>query len=248
MNFKVSIITVAYNCQDTITDTILSVKSQQYKNIEHLIIDGASTDNTLQVVKNCSSNCIVYSEKDNGIYDAMNKGILLSAGDIVGILNADDFYADDQVIGDIVQLFEKNNNDAVYGDLIYVDSYDTNRITRTWKAGAFTKSNFLYGWMPPHPTFFVKKSVYLEFGLFNLSVYTAADYELMLRFLYKFNIKVAYLHKTLVKMRAGGVSNQSLKNRILANKGDRMAWKVNQLKPYWFTLFLKPFRKILQFI
>jgi hypothetical protein len=129
-----------------------------------------------------------------------------------------------------------------------VDANDTNRVTRKWISGKFSKQNFLYGWMPPHPTFFVKKEVYLKYGLFNLNVYTAADYELMLRLLFKFNIKVAYLQEILVKMRAGGASNISLKNRFLANKGDRLAWKINNLKPFWFTLFFKPLRKIVQFI
>ncbi len=245
---KVSIITACFNSAETIAYTIASVKGQDYFNIEHLIIDGNSMDATVDIIKQNAPNCIIHSESDNGIYDAMNKGIILSTGDIVGILNSDDFYANSSIISKVVELFEQENCDAVYGDLVYVDANDTNRVTRKWISGKFSKQNFLYGWMPPHPTFFVKKEVYLKYGLFNLNVYTAADYELMLRLLFKFNIKVAYLQEILVKMRAGGASNISLKNRFLANKGDRLAWKINNLKPFWFTLFFKPLRKIVQFI
>jgi glycosyltransferase len=245
---KVSIITACFNSAETIAATIASVKGQDYINIEHLIIDGNSMDATVDIIKQNAPNCIIHSERDNGIYDAMNKGIILSTGDIVGILNSDDFYANSSIISKVVELFEQVNCDAVYGDLVYVDANDTNRVTRKWISGKFSKQKFLYGWMPPHPTFFVKKEVYLKYGLFNLNVYTAADYELMLRLLFKFNIKVAYLQEILVKMRAGGASNISLKNRFLANKGDRLAWKINNLKPFWFTLFFKPLRKIVQFI
>lgn len=245
---KVSIITVCFNSASTIASTIQSVKSQDFNNIEHLIIDGKSTDNTLEIVKLNSINCVIHSEKDDGMYDAMNKGIMLSTGDIIGILNSDDFYANSSIISKVVNLFQHENCDAVYGDLVYVDANDTARITRKWVSGKFDKRNFLFGWMPPHPTFFVKREVYLKYGLFNLYVYTAADYELMLRLLYKFNIKVAYLQEILVKMRSGGASNISFTNRFLANKGDRMAWKINGLKPYWFTLIIKPLRKVVQFI
>lgn len=245
---KVSIITACFNSAETIASTIASVKSQDFPDIEHIIIDGNSSDSTLEIIQHSGANCVIHSEKDNGIYDAMNKGIILSTGDIVGILNSDDFYANSSIISKVVELFKQKNCDAVYGDLVYVDANDTNRVTRKWISGNFSKQKFLYGWMPPHPTFFVKKEVYLKYGLFNLNVYTAADYELMLRLLFKFNIKVAYLQEILVKMRAGGASNISLKNRFLANKGDRMAWKINNLKPFWFTLVFKPLRKILQFI
>lgn len=244
----VSIITATYNSEATITSNLSSIKEQTHPFIEHIIIDGASNDNTLAIIKDQSPSAKIFSEKDNGIYDAMNKGIALATGDIIGILNSDDLYMNNSIIEKVVKLFEQENCDAVYGDLIYVDANDTSKIKRRWKAGSFIKNDFLYGWMPPHPTFFVKKEVYEKYGKFNLSVFTAADYELMLRFVYKYGIKVAYLQEIMVKMRTGGASNESITNRLLANKGDRMAWKINDLKPFWFTLMAKPLRKITQFI
>ena len=244
----VSIITATYNSKATITSNLSSIKEQTHPFIEHIIIDGASNDNTLSIIKDQSPSAKIFSEKDNGIYDAMNKGIALATGDIIGILNSDDLYMNNSIIEKVVKLFEQENCDAVYGDLIYVDANDTSKIKRRWKAGSFIKNDFLYGWMPPHPTFFVKKEVYEKYGKFNLSVFTAADYELMLRFVYKYGIKVAYLQEIMVKMRTGGASNESIANRLLANKGDRMAWKINDLKPFWFTLMAKPLRKITQFI
>ncbi len=244
----VSIITATFNSEATIADCLQSVSNQTYQHIEHIIIDGRSTDNTLTIIEQHQFKGKLVSEKDNGIYDAMNKGITNSKGDIIGILNSDDLYMNNSIIEKVVKLFEQENCDAVYGDLIYVDGHDGTTIKRHWKAGSFKKNDFLYGWMPPHPTFFVKKEVYEKFGIFNLSVFTAADYELMLRFVYKYGIKVAYLQEIMVKMRTGGASNESISNRLLANKGDRMAWRINGLKPYWFTLIAKPLRKITQFI
>jgi glycosyltransferase involved in cell wall biosynthesis len=245
---KVSIITATYNSAATLADTIHSVKMQSHPTIESIFIDGGSTDATLNMIQDLQPNGVVISEKDQGIYDAMNKGIAIATGDIIGILNSDDFYATPDIIEKVVALFESENADAVYGDLDYVDAVNTHKLTRRWKAGAFKRKHFLYGWMPPHPTFFVRRNIYEQYGGFNLGVYTAADYELMLRFLYRYAIKVAYLQQTMVKMRTGGASNQSVRNRLLANKGDRMAWEINGLKPYWFTLLAKPLRKITQFI
>ncbi|MEI6265382.1 MAG: glycosyltransferase family 2 protein [Sphingobacteriia bacterium] len=245
---KVSIITATYNSAATIADCLASVKNQTYQNIEHIIIDGGSSDNTLAHLKQNNFSGKLISGNDNGIYDAMNKGIDLASGDIIGILNSDDLYANETIIQQLVALFETSNAAAIYGDLEYVDAKDISLVKRRWIAGPCNKKEFLYGWMPPHPTFFVKAELYKQYGKFNLNVYTAADYELMLRFIYRFGIKVAYLQEVMVKMRIGGVSNQSIKNRLLANKGDRMAWEINGLKPYWFTLFAKPLRKITQFI
>lgn len=245
---KVSIITATYNSAATIEAALDSVQSQSYKNIEHIIIDGASTDATLSLLQKNGFSGKLVSEPDKGIYDAMNKGIELASGDIIGILNSDDLYANPTIIEKVVELFETQQCDAVYGDLDYVDSVDITQVKRRWKAGSFKKGDFLLGWMPPHPTFFVRKTVYEQYGKFNLNLFTAADYELMLRFLYRYEVKVAYLQEIMVKMRTGGASNQSLRNRLLANKGDRLAWEINGLKPYWFTLFAKPLRKITQFI
>jgi len=242
-----SIITATYNSAATILDCLDSINKQTFPHVEHIVIDGASSDDTCSLVKKNSAKSILTSEKDQGIYDAMNKGLAKASGDIIGILNSDDTYLSATILQKVADLFEQTNADAVYGDLIYSNP-QTGRVTRSWKAGSFSKKAFLYGWMPPHPTFFVKKTVYEQLGGFNLNLYTAADYELMLRFLYRYGIKVAYLPEVLVNMRTGGASNRSIRNRVLANKGDRMAWEVNQLKPYWFTLYMKPLRKITQFL
>jgi glycosyltransferase involved in cell wall biosynthesis len=186
-------------------------------------------------------------ERDKGIYDAMNKGLALATGDIIGVLNSDDFYCAEDVIEQVVLAFQKNDTDCLYGDLNYVDAIDVTKIVRKWRSGAYRKENFLKGWMPPHPTFFVRKKCYDQFGKFDTQFKSAADYELMLRFLYKESCSAVHLPKVMIHMRAGGVSNVSLKNRIRANREDRLAWKINGLKPKWFTLLRKPLSKLIQY-
>jgi glycosyltransferase involved in cell wall biosynthesis len=244
---KISIITATYNSAATVRDTLACIADQQYSNIEHLIVDGLSKDNTLEIVKEFSHVAKVVSEKDKGIYDAMNKGVQLATGDIVGILNSDDFYTSPLILSKVAAAFEDPAVEAVYGDLQYVKAANVQAVTRTWKSGSYRKKNLYYGWMPPHPTFFVRRQVYEKCGLFNTTLRSAADYELMLRVLLKHNINARYIPEVLVKMRAGGMSNASLKNRFRANREDAMAWKLNQLKPYFFTTWLKPLRKVLQF-
>ncbi|MBN8836624.1 MAG: glycosyltransferase [Sphingobacteriia bacterium] len=244
---KVSLITATYNSAKTIADTLRSVQQQTYPHIEHIIVDGLSTDETLNIVQTFPHIHEVVSEKDKGIYDAMNKGIELASGEVIGIINSDDFYIHASVIEKIIAVFNDENCDAVYADLIYVDTHDVNKIKRKWVSGKVKSNSFLYGWMPPHPTFFVRKSVYENFGKFNLNLGSAADYELMLRFIHKHKIKIGYLPEVILKMRTGGISNQSVQNRVSANQNDRLAWKVNNMKPYWFTLYLKPLRKVSQF-
>ena len=248
INPDITIITVAYNASETIGATIKSVLNQTYINVEYIVIDGCSTDGTIDIVKNFADDRMVFiSEPDKGIYDAMNKGIGLATGKIVGILNSDDFYANVNVIENVVANFNETNCEALYGNLLYVDAVDTRKIIRTWVAGNYKHTNFLQGWMPPHPTFFVLRNVYAKYGLFNLALKSAADYELLLRFLYKHKIRANYLPKTLVHMRTGGMSNRNIGNRIKANLEDRKAWKMNNIKPRFYTLFLKPLRKISQF-
>lgn len=246
---KVSIITVVFNGEKTIKSCIDSVLNQSYGHIEYIIIDGKSTDTTCEIIKSYGTNIAGFiSEKDTGIYDAMNKGISLATGDVIGILNADDFYHDAFVIEKLVDKLKETEADAIYGDLIYVDADNIHHITRYWKSGNFNKRKFLFGWMPPHPTFFLRSSSYKRFGTYRLDLGSAADYELMLRMMYKHGIRAAYLPQITTVMRTGGVSNKSLENRLKANTGDRTAWTLNGLTPYWFTLWLKPLRKILQFI
>ena len=258
---KISIITATYNVEQTI-QTCLDSLSQQTVPFEHIVIDGLSSDLTLEIVKNQSADSRIISEKDNGLYDALNKGIQAASGDVVGILHADDFFASAQVLSRITEVFKDSSVDACYGDLVYVveerGTWDAGResqkqdnssfqIKRYWKSGRYDSRKFYWGWMPPHPTFFVRKSVYEKYGLFNLALGTAADYELMLRFLLKYQISCKYIPEVLVKMRVGGVSNASLGNRLRANRHDREAWQVNGLHPYLFTLWLKPIRKIPQY-
>lgn len=246
---KVSIITICYNSEETIEATIQSVLAQDYADVEYIIVDGASNDGTLQIVENYKEGVAkVISEKDKGIYDAMNKGVEAATGDLVGILNSDDFYAYDGVISDVVAKIKEEDADGLYADLVYVDREDTNKVTRKWVSGAYKEGAFKKGWMPPHPTFFVKKALYDSLGTYNLQLRTSADYELMLRFIHKNKIKVAYLPKVITRMRLGGVSNVSVKNRLKANKEDRLAWEINGLKPGPLTLIRKPLSKITQFI
>lgn len=249
MSLKVSIITVSYNSSSTIEDTIKSVVSQTYPKIEYIIVDGASTDQTLEICDRYKDKIAkIVSEKDKGIYDAMNKGLQLATGDIIGILNSDDVYNDEKVIEDVVATLTKNNAQALYANLVYVDRDDLKKVKRYWKSGKFKRSGFKWGWMPPHPTVFIAKKHYDEFGGFNLQLKSSADYELMLRFFYKHNITPAYLNRVITRMRMGGESNVTVKNRIKGNKEDRMAWKINGLKANWFTLTIKPLRKLPQFI
>ncbi len=245
---KISIITVVYNGEATIRDCIRSVLGQDFCNKEYIIIDGASKDGTMQAVSEFSDRIqIVRSEPDAGIYDAMNKGIALATGDVIGILNADDMYAHGQVLSKVAANLADPEYEGCYSDLVYVDAVKGERVTRKWISGTYRPKSFLWGWMPPHPTLFLRKEVYDQYGAFRIDMGSAADYELMLRILYKHAVKIKYIPEILVKMRAGGVSNVSLANRLEANKSDRRAWEVNGVKPFPFTLWLKPLRKIPQF-
>ena len=244
---KVSIITIAYNSAETIEDTIKSVVAQDYPDIEYVIIDGGSTDDTLKIVEQYKDKISkVISEPDKGIYDAMNKGVANASGELIGILNSDDIYADDKVISDIVSKI--GDKDAIYADLVYVKRDATDEVTRYWKSGAYKKGAFVKGWMPPHPTFFVRKNCYDQYGTYNVKLKSAADYECMLRMIHKHQISLAYLPRVITKMRVGGQSNVTVNNRVKANKEDRMAWELNGLKPKFYTLYVKPLRKIGQFV
>lgn len=244
----VSVITPTFNNEDTIEDGLSSIYRQTYSNIEHIIIDNCSSDKTLQIINRIPySNRIIISEKDNGLYDAINKGIKIAKGDIIGILHADDFYTHPQVIEKVIASIHQEYQ-GVYANLYYVNRRNRKKIVRRWKAGNYTLSSFLYGWMPPHPTCFVTKKVYEKYGLYRLDLGTAADYEWILRVMYKHRLPFEYINDYIIAMRTGGVSNQSLKNRWLANINDRKAWEINELTPKWYTLYLKPLRKIGQFL
>lgn len=249
MNPKVSIITVCYNSVKTIENTIQSVINQTYDNVEYIIIDGLSTDNTLEIVNKYQDKITkVVSENDAGLYDAINKGIGLATGEIIANLNSDDFYIDNNVIADVVAKMEEEKSDTLYADLYYVDATDTNKVNRNWVSGEYKRGMFFKGWMPPHPTFFVRKGVYDKYGKFNLELKSAADYEIMLRLIHKHECSICYLPRVTVKMRVGGVSNVSLINRLKANREDKRAWEMNGLKPKPYTLIFKPLSKVFQFV
>ena len=246
---KVSIITVVYNGAEFIRDCIESILNQTYSDIEYIIVDGQSTDGTIEIVKSYGTKVARFiSESDKGLYDAMNKGIRLATGDIIGLLNADDFYRHDRVIENMVATFERTGSDAVYGDMLYVDRIDTSKLKRYWRSGWYNDNAFLWGWMPGHLSFFAKRQLYDQHGLFRLDMKSAADYELMLRFIHKNRAKLAYMNEVTIVMRVGGISNSSLQNRLRANREDRLAWQLNGLNPYFFTFWLKPLRKLKQYI
>ena len=237
---KISLLTPTFNSAATIRDTLESVRLQDYPHIEHIIIDGGSRDRTLEIVAEYPHVRRVISEPDQGLYDAMNKGIGLATGDVVGIINSDDFYVHHQVLSQVNSLLESTGADALYGDLEYVDAINTATVVRRWRAGAYKTNLFLRGWMPPHPTFFVRREMYALYGGFNTALRYSADYELMLRFLHQHQIPVCYLPEVLVRMRTGGLSNASFSNRLRANREDRQAWALNGLQPPFYTLYLKP--------
>ncbi len=243
---KVSIITVCFNSVATIKDTIESVIGQGYENIEYIIIDGNSNDGTNEIIRQYADKISFYmSETDKGIYDAMNKGINSATGDLIGILNSDDIYINNRVVSKMVANI--GTCDGIYADLVYVDQFNLNKVKRIWRSGQYSKGSFKWGWMPPHPTFFLKKECYDKYGNYNTLMKSAADYEFMLRVIHKHKISLSYLSEIIIKMRVGGISNNSLRNRIKANRDDRKAWEINQLKPNFITLLLKPLRKLSQF-
>jgi glycosyltransferase len=308
---KISVITTCFNAVNTIQDCLESVKGQSYGDVEHIVIDGASTDGTLAILDEYKGVLArIVSEPDKGIYDGMNKGLRLATGDVIGILNADDMYASVDILEKVSRVFEDRRIDSCYGDLVYVADEELRctvngvqcavkgegqesqvsgfgfqvsgtrgkeevrgsgcevhgvrerfevrgarfeergkaeegfRVVRYWRAGEFDYRKFWWGWMVPHPTFFVRREVYERYGGFNLDLGTAADYELMLRFLVKNRITCAYLPEILIMMRRGGASNATLARRIQANRMDRNAWEVNGLKPLPWTMWLKPLRKV----
>ena len=228
---KISIITITYNSEKTIKDTINSVLSQNYKNIEYIVVDGDSQDYTKEIVNSYGNKISKFiSEPDNGIYDAMNKGLKLCTGDIIGILNSDDVFFDNKVIERIVKEFEDKDVDSTFGDLYYVKQDNLDKIVRKWKSSPFIEGSFAKGWHPAHPTFYVKKEIYEKYGYFDTTFDVSADFELMLRFLEKYKITSSYIPQVLVKMRDGGESNRSIQNILLGNKNIRRAFVKNGIK------------------
>ena len=243
---KVSVITVALNAAETIEATIKSVLSQDYKDIEYIVVDGGSTDGTLDIINKYKNKIAkVISEPDNGIYDAMNKGLKSSTGGILATLNSDDVYADQTTVSRMAEFIQNNGLDAAYGDLIYVDRRDTRHVKRFWQPGRYKRGAFCHGWVIPHPTFFCRKGIFERFGYFNDKLQIAADFELMLRLIEKHRIKIDYLPKVIVKMGTGGKAT-ILRGMIQGNKEIIKSFRLNglRLSPWFFIC--KPMTKISQ--
>lgn len=246
---KISIITATYNSSETIEDCITSVNNQTYSDIEQIIIDGASKDNTVDIITSLPNRVSkIISEADKGIYDAMNKGINLATGDIIGILNSDDLYYSNDIISKIVESFQTTDIDCIFGDLFYVNPDNTNKIVRKWSTGSYKQNGFIKGWHPAHPTFFVRKEVYEKYGCFDLNFKLAADFELMLRFLEKNKLNSKYLKLPMVRMRLGGATSGSFKNIIKQNLECLKAFKNNGIRVSLFYPLVRVIPKLFQFI
>lgn len=249
---KISIITPTFNSEKTVSDTIESVFSQTHKDIEYIVIDGVSSDKTLEIISSYQQkfNIRLLSEKDSGLYDAMNKGVLLASGDIVGIINSDDFYYSNNILEKINKVFESDSSiQAVYGDILYIDNDDKEKETRYWKSGEYNEKKLRSGWAIPHPSLFVKREVYNSLEkIFDTRLRLAADYELILRLLMIKRIKVHYLPEIIVKMRDGGASASSLKQRMKGWKELCQAWRINGLRPPFLFIPRRVLGKIGQYI
>ena len=245
---KISVVTVTYNSAKTLGDTIESVQKQDYRDVEHVIIDGASRDGTVDIIRSYDSIVNWKSEPDLGLYDAINKGILASSGDVVGILNSDDFFPDHGVLGRIVEAFRDPNVDAVIGDIAFVKPDNLKRIVRHYSAKSFHPGKFADGYMPPHPSFYVRREFYEKLGLYKLDYKIAADYELLIRFLKTNSLRYKYIPGIMVYMRTGGVSNQSIKSRYLLNKETVKACAENGIHTNMARLSLKYFTKVFEYL
>lgn len=243
---KVSIITVAYNSAETIGHTIESVLAQSYPNIEYWIIDGLSNDNTIQIIESYkekfNGRLHWISEKDKGIYDAMNKGIVRCSGDVIGILNSDDFFTDNKVIEKMTQTFT-NDIDAVYGDVHFVKANNLNKCVRYYSGRVFKPWMVKYGFIPPHPSLYIRKDIFEKYGVYDDSYKISADFEIIARLLYKNKIKAKYIHLDFVTMRVGGASTKNWKARKLGTKEDIIACKQLGIKTNKFNIWCKYFIK-----
>lgn len=246
---SVSIITTVLNNKNFIESAIKSILNQSYKNIEYIIIDGGSVDGTIEIVEKYKDKIVKFiSEPDKGIYDAMNKGIRLASGDIIGILNSDDFYSDNNVISTIIKEFETKDVDSVFADLVYINRNNSQKIVRYYSSSNFNPKKFAYGWMPAHPTFFVKRKIYEKYGLFKTDYEIASDYELLVRFLARYRISYSYIPQVIIKMRTGGLSTRTLKSNWILNKEILRACDENGIKTNIFKVLSKYTTKIFQLI
>jgi glycosyltransferase len=244
---KISVITAVYNGVDTVGDSLESTLAQDYPQVEVVLVDGASTDGTVELLESYRQRVATFvSEPDKGIYDALNKGIRLCTGDIVGFLHADDVFASVDALSHVAKAFQDPSVDAVYGDLVYVRRDQLGSVVRQWRAGQCTRSRLKRGWMPPHPTFYVRRSVYERLGSFDTDYRIAADYDSIVRFLFVAAIKTAYVPRTLVRMRVGGISNRSLRTIVRKTKEDYSVVRKHGLGGLW-TILQKNLSKVGQF-
>lgn len=245
---KVTLITVTLNSEKHLEDCIRSVQAQTYSNIEHIIIDGKSTDRTLDIIRKHEDKIASWkSEEDHSMYDAINKGMAMATGDIIGTLNSDDMLATPDVIENIVSAFEQNEVNAIYGDLVYVNPDNPDQVIRKWKGGAFNLNKFKLGWMPAHPTFYFRRHLLDSCGYYETHFFTASDYEFMTRYLFYHKVGATYLPKLMVKMRNGGISNGTIYGRLRANRRDYLAMKKNKVPFPFIVSFLKPLSKLHQY-
>ncbi len=243
----ISIITATYNAEKTIESAIRSISDQSYSDIEYIIVDGGSTDSTLKVIEKHKDHIQhLISEPDQGIYDAINKGISIATGEIIGVLHADDLFYDNDIIKQIAQEFIQGNYSGVYGDLQYVNAQNTNKVIRYWKSCDYKLSLLKLGWMPPHPTLFVRKEVFNNIGKYSLKYKIAADYDFILRLFSNPTYSFKYIPQVITKMRVGGASNKNIKNIIQKSKEDISALKQNKIGGV-STLIWKNLSKIPQF-
>ncbi|TKC08648.1 glycosyltransferase family 2 protein [Pedobacter frigoris] len=245
---RVSVITAVFNCSYFIEDCIRSIISQEYRDIEYILIDGGSTDGTLEIIGKYSKHIsCMRSEPDLSMYDAINKAIGLATGEVIGVLNADDLLADPDVLSAVVNCFRRNSCDAVYGNLYFVKRNDLTQIVRIWKSGSFRKSDFRFGWMPPHPTLYLKRAVFKNCGEYSLSFGNSGDYEMILRLFYKNDVSAFFLDRVMVIMRTGGRSNDSLLRICSTAFHDYRAMKLNSVFNPVIGVILKKLRKLRQF-
>ncbi|MER8537145.1 glycosyltransferase [Mesorhizobium sp. M1005] len=244
---KVSIVTAVYNRRSSILQALESVDRQSHRDLEHIVVDGMSTDGTVELIREKSGDrTIILSERDDGIYDALNKGIKLSTGGVIGLMHSDDVFAHNHVIERVCDAFRDQSIDAVYGDLQYVSAKEPSRVVRHWRAGSFSQQKLAWGWMPPHPTLYLRRSVFERFGAYDTRYRIAADYDAVLRYFGKGNIRSAYIPEVMVKMRTGGESNRSIKSIVRKSVEDYRALRANDVGGI-LTLILKNISKLRQF-
>jgi glycosyltransferase len=250
---KVTLITVCRNVAPVIRETLDSILAQTHPEIELIVIDGASTDGTVEILEGYRSSpaergiTTLVSEPDKGIYDAMNKGLARANGDIIGFVNAGDLLMTPNVIAQVVSAFQRAHVDAVYGDIIMVDEHDIHKVHRTWISGTYHRENFRKGWMPPHVGTFIRKGVYDRYGHFNTALRIGADYEILLRFLYKHQVRTVHMREVLVRFRLGGMSNGSVRHILRANREVRRSWALNDLQAPPLLVTRKLWSKVMQF-